>query len=409
MNLKTAARRLGVHYQTAYRYVRSGDLVAVRVGSGYEISESALELARTRLAIHRIVDHPVAAMPPATLAVADADADAALDDLDVLVDACTLSAQPVLDEVVRRLSREVGDVAAVLLRSADGQWLQAVASADRDPARLAMFAAIHAVAPIRVASQPNPHSALAGRTHVVHHLRTADALELLPPQFRGNSAMIVQGYVSVPIARRDGHIDGVVVVMRFAGGVPYSPEHVLEVERLTGRVADALEHVQRYTAAWLARDNLRQSLEQLARVGGARLDDVSDALVGLLDDEIPEAVFAPDRTLVAANDPFMEFTGEAPESPALGVCGCDDGVATWGTLLSGAADYLSTRPSACVLGARTLPWVQWAIIRRPDATPFAVLAVLEPTDTPTETGATGPTTPASSTTAPVSICWGPCS
>ena len=41
MNLKTAARRLGVHYQTAYRWVRSGQLVAVKVGAGYEISDAA--------------------------------------------------------------------------------------------------------------------------------------------------------------------------------------------------------------------------------------------------------------------------------------------------------------------------------------------------------------------------------
>ena len=42
VNLKTAARRLGVHYQTAYRWVRSGQLVAVKVGAGYEISDAAL-------------------------------------------------------------------------------------------------------------------------------------------------------------------------------------------------------------------------------------------------------------------------------------------------------------------------------------------------------------------------------
>ena len=42
MNLKTAALRLGVHYQTAYRWVRSGQLVAVKVGAGYEISEAAV-------------------------------------------------------------------------------------------------------------------------------------------------------------------------------------------------------------------------------------------------------------------------------------------------------------------------------------------------------------------------------
>ena len=48
MNLKTAARRIGVHYQTAYRWVRSGELVAVKVGAGYEISEAALERFQAR-------------------------------------------------------------------------------------------------------------------------------------------------------------------------------------------------------------------------------------------------------------------------------------------------------------------------------------------------------------------------
>ena len=50
MNLKTAAKRLGVHYQTAYRYVRSGQLVAVRVGTGYEVSEAAVDMLVARLA-----------------------------------------------------------------------------------------------------------------------------------------------------------------------------------------------------------------------------------------------------------------------------------------------------------------------------------------------------------------------
>ena len=42
MNLKQAAARLGVHYQTAYRWVRSGDLAAVRVGARYEVSDAAI-------------------------------------------------------------------------------------------------------------------------------------------------------------------------------------------------------------------------------------------------------------------------------------------------------------------------------------------------------------------------------
>jgi PAS domain S-box-containing protein/excisionase family DNA binding protein len=42
MNLKVAAERLGVHYQTAYRWVRSGELTAMRVGTRYDVSEAAI-------------------------------------------------------------------------------------------------------------------------------------------------------------------------------------------------------------------------------------------------------------------------------------------------------------------------------------------------------------------------------
>jgi MerR family transcriptional regulator, light-induced transcriptional regulator len=44
MDLQTAADRLGVHYQTAYRWVRDGSLAAAKVGPAYEVSED--ELAR---------------------------------------------------------------------------------------------------------------------------------------------------------------------------------------------------------------------------------------------------------------------------------------------------------------------------------------------------------------------------
>lgn len=43
MDLTEAAARLGVHYQTAYKWVRDGSLVAVKRGSTYDISESEVE------------------------------------------------------------------------------------------------------------------------------------------------------------------------------------------------------------------------------------------------------------------------------------------------------------------------------------------------------------------------------
>ena len=49
MDLREAAGALGVHYQTAYAWVRQGVLPARKVGRGYEISEAdARELAARR-------------------------------------------------------------------------------------------------------------------------------------------------------------------------------------------------------------------------------------------------------------------------------------------------------------------------------------------------------------------------
>ncbi|HET9690361.1 MAG TPA: B12-binding domain-containing protein [Acidimicrobiales bacterium] len=43
ISLQAAAERLGVHYQTAYRWVRSGSLQAVKVRGVYQVEESDLE------------------------------------------------------------------------------------------------------------------------------------------------------------------------------------------------------------------------------------------------------------------------------------------------------------------------------------------------------------------------------
>lgn len=48
MDLEAAAALLGVHYQTAYRLVRTGVLPAVKVGLGYELDPEKVEALRRR-------------------------------------------------------------------------------------------------------------------------------------------------------------------------------------------------------------------------------------------------------------------------------------------------------------------------------------------------------------------------
>jgi excisionase family DNA binding protein len=48
VDLRTAAELLDVHYQTAYRWLRSGNLRAVKVGASYEVAPEEIERVRAR-------------------------------------------------------------------------------------------------------------------------------------------------------------------------------------------------------------------------------------------------------------------------------------------------------------------------------------------------------------------------
>jgi len=61
VDLRSAADRLGVHYQTAYRWVREGSLRAVKIGPSYDIADEEVE----RFAADRAAPAP----PPATTVV----------------------------------------------------------------------------------------------------------------------------------------------------------------------------------------------------------------------------------------------------------------------------------------------------------------------------------------------------
>jgi excisionase family DNA binding protein len=50
VDLRTAAEQLGVHYQTAYRWVREGSLSAVKVGIAYEVEPEAVDECLARRA-----------------------------------------------------------------------------------------------------------------------------------------------------------------------------------------------------------------------------------------------------------------------------------------------------------------------------------------------------------------------
>src|SRR5262245_32219651 len=125
MNLKEAARRLGVHYQTAYRWVRSGELVAVRVGSRYEVSEAAIERLRARrraLGSPRL-DEPVHFGD-------DLEAEFAK-----MADGPVLDVEQAVVHLSRRIAESTGDLCIVGLLSEDRERVEVASCFEPDSQR----------------------------------------------------------------------------------------------------------------------------------------------------------------------------------------------------------------------------------------------------------------------------------
>lgn len=73
LNLKQAAAELGVHYMTAYRYVRTGQLMAEKVGTGWVVAPDVLAAFLAARDAVAGVDDPATNAPGATATGGSAD------------------------------------------------------------------------------------------------------------------------------------------------------------------------------------------------------------------------------------------------------------------------------------------------------------------------------------------------
>lgn len=96
LSLKECAERLGVHYMTAYKYVRHGKLRAVKVGSEWRVAEGDLEVMLSGAAIptprgetdwaSRVEDRLIAGDEAGAWAIVEAALASGVSPLDVHVD-----------------------------------------------------------------------------------------------------------------------------------------------------------------------------------------------------------------------------------------------------------------------------------------------------------------------------------
>jgi excisionase family DNA binding protein len=302
MNLKQAARRLGIHYQTAYKLVRSGRLAAIRVGGGYEISEAALaRYLAEREAVRRV---PLA---EATAPTADAVDDAAslLEAANTALAATTLSGRAVLEVVSEGLSRVLGDLAIVRPLSRDGRWLLPGAVHHPDPSRRSI-ATTEVDAFPKSTSEGHEGVAISTRAPVfVPHVpqdrvRAQTRPELLQYLDRGG----MHSLVCVP-AMHDGEVLAVVTVTRDSPGRPYTRDDVALVSKLAAIVGAAIDRAHSTAEGWQRRHAL---MTAVANVGEGELDTVSTRRL-LAAEGSAEVVCDVEGVIICANAPAGRLAG----------------------------------------------------------------------------------------------------
>jgi excisionase family DNA binding protein/PAS domain S-box-containing protein len=306
MNLKTAAQRLGVHYQTAYRLVQSGALVAVKIGNRYEISEAAVERAARRIEMLARAGEPPGTTRDGRRWTAPLDdRESALAVLDEATARVAPDATPVLALVARSAVECLGDVAFVFLRSrADGSWRLAACD-HAEPGSLAFAATIGRI----VAPRDGPtilDGVAASAPLLAKHIRQDRLYEQTPAEF--HESLRELGLHTALAATLGAPHDprGVICVLRGRTSGPYQEADLAFVQELAARGARAVEAARRVRGAWEERARLRARLYRQVRHRDASPPawcpsiPVSHSMVLLS---------RPGGAVVAANEMFCRATG----------------------------------------------------------------------------------------------------
>jgi excisionase family DNA binding protein len=382
--LKTAARRLGVHYQTAYRWVRSGQLVAVKVGAGYEISDAALErFEAQRVALERV---PESSGTPTTAQSAPETRQHALEVLDRMVDAVTVNARPIIERGGRFGADVLGDGVIVALRDGDDDGEIAVAHiAHRDPVSEVALAAVAYEVPF--ALEIARLVVRTGAPMFVPQVPQRDVRRSLQPEL--HEFLLGGGcysLITVPIGT-DERIDGALMAVRDGPGRPYEREDIDFVSALGARISLAHARAAHSLTAKDARrrlvDTVRSFLseyEHMDTVSRSALDELLESVAGD-DPESRVAVLDLDLRHLACTKAYANQLGQDRTrvvTAALGTLVADalPLSRSFDEVLVGELDFrtVDIQPVA----AASPVTLHAAMIRGADATPWCIVVVATP-------------------------------
>jgi excisionase family DNA binding protein len=241
MNLKEAARRLGVHYQTAYRWVRSGELVAVRVGSRYEVSDAAIERLRAQ---RRALGTPKLEELPHR-------ADGLEDEISKLADGPMLDVEQAVVHLSRRIAESTGDLCVVAVVTEARDRVEAASCFEPDSQRLPILAgAIAATMRMRAPDEgPVMRTVFDGNELFVPHVPQELFREWLPREFHQQfDDVCFFGMIVAPMLH-DGVAIGGIATMRERPDQPFTTEDADTVHRLAALSTDVIVGARQDRAA----------------------------------------------------------------------------------------------------------------------------------------------------------------
>jgi len=305
VNLKTAARRLGVHYQTAYRWVRSGQLLAVKVGSGYEISEWALErFEAQRAATERL---PTTSAERTAVAPTPVTSVSVLQVLDRMIDEVTVDANALENRAAHLLAELLGDTVIVYRRVSE-KSLGVVHVAHHDP-EAEVLATTLARDP-RTVNSFVYRTFRAGASVFVPQVPQRELRRCLDPELHEYlDALGCFSLISVPIGT-----EGALLATRDLPGRPYSQEDVTLLEAVAARVLLGTVRAERGAYARDTRRRVVRALSEAAdRNGAPPSGQYLDELFSAALEHDPQAVVAVldlDLRHLVCSKAYSELLGE---------------------------------------------------------------------------------------------------
>ncbi|MGZ4712983.1 MAG: excisionase family DNA-binding protein [Acidimicrobiia bacterium] len=388
MNLKEAALRLGVHYQTAYKWVRSGQLTAVRVGGRYEVSDAAIE--RFRALRRTSADEPIAPTPSPTRM----EPEDLLEALEAMAMDPFVTLNAVATLVARRGAVVVGDVCLVA-HCDEADEVDVLAVDHLEPEQAASLAGALVLTEFALTTQGIARTAYDERRTIrVPHVPQDWIRRAVRPELLQHLALHpIHGLLVAPVIVA-GKSQGALVFLAGPSRAPYSTADEEYAQRLAAAVAALFETAAEVRDAWAIRELLVAELKELVATRPEIAPDDVHELVRRCarSTELPVAVLDRAGRIVAINTVaggLMDYGVDEAVGLHLDTFTHPDELAAehanFDRLRSGELDYLDVhgrRMSAT--GTEFAYASQRAAVRAPDASLRYVVSVARPLHIPKE-------------------------